>query len=59
MPSLAAVPPGCPFHPRCDHADALCSSAMPGSTRFGERRVRCHHPLSDAARVRVRETLPA
>ncbi len=59
MPSLAAVPPGCPFHPRCDHADALCGRTMPDPTHFGERQVRCHHPLSEAVRVRVRETLPA
>jgi peptide/nickel transport system ATP-binding protein len=59
MPSLAAVPPGCPFHPRCDHADALCGRTMPPSTRFGERRVRCHHPLDTAGRESVGQALIA
>lgn len=59
MPSLAAVPPGCPFHPRCDRADDICRRTMPAPTRFGARQVRCHHPLSDAARERLNAALPA
>ncbi len=59
MPSLAAVPPGCPFHPRCDYADELCSRAAPALTRFGERRVRCHHPVSRAMRESLGATLHA
>jgi peptide/nickel transport system ATP-binding protein len=28
-PSLANVPPGCPFHPRCPHAKDICRQEMP------------------------------
>jgi peptide/nickel transport system ATP-binding protein len=29
-PSLADVPAGCPFHPRCPHALEICTQQMPG-----------------------------
>jgi peptide/nickel transport system ATP-binding protein len=29
-PSLADLPTGCPFHPRCPHAMAICREKMPG-----------------------------
>jgi len=44
MPSLANLPPGCAFAPRCAHADAACNAAPP-EQRDGERGWRCHHPL--------------
>ncbi len=44
MPSLANLPPGCAFAPRCTHADAACNAAPP-ERRDGERGWRCHHPL--------------
>jgi peptide/nickel transport system ATP-binding protein len=47
-PSLANLPPGCPFSPRCVRATARCSAAMPGETPFpgsASRMARCHHPL--------------
>ncbi|MCE7989306.1 MAG: ABC transporter ATP-binding protein [Caldilinea sp. CFX5] len=28
-PSLANLPPGCPFHPRCPHVKAICTTQMP------------------------------
>jgi oligopeptide/dipeptide ABC transporter ATP-binding protein len=28
-PAITAVPPGCPFHPRCDHAQDLCAIEVP------------------------------
>ena len=46
-PDLIALPPGCPFHPRCPFATARCSIDRPvlGSTSFGasepDRRVAC------------------
>lgn len=43
MPSLAAVPPGCAFHPRCEHTDARCSSELPQLRAVGRRMVSCHH----------------
>jgi oligopeptide/dipeptide ABC transporter ATP-binding protein len=34
-PSLARLPAGCPFHPRCAHAVALCREEMPGPRVVG------------------------
>ncbi len=45
MPSLANLPPGCAFAPRCAHADSACNAAPP-EQRDGERGWRCHHPLA-------------
>ena len=47
-PSPLNVPPGCPFAPRCSHADDLCRSEPPpvGDERHG---AFCHHPLAGAA----------
>jgi len=28
-PNLSRVPPGCPFHPRCAHAEERCSRDVP------------------------------
>ncbi|MBV1694593.1 MAG: ABC transporter ATP-binding protein [Hyphomicrobiales bacterium] len=43
-PSLARLPPGCAFAPRCPRADAMCEVA-PETVREGARGWRCHHPL--------------
>jgi peptide/nickel transport system ATP-binding protein len=47
-PSPLNVSPGCPFAPRCSHADDLCRSEPP---RVGDQRhgAFCHHPLMGAA----------
>ncbi|GAU80767.1 ABC transporter ATP-binding protein [Bosea sp. BIWAKO-01] len=46
-PSLARLPQGCAFAPRCDYAQGDCLTIAPATTAFpGERGVRCHHPLS-------------
>jgi peptide/nickel transport system ATP-binding protein len=46
-PSLARLPQGCAFAPRCDHAQSDCISLAPDVTPFpGGRGVRCHHPLT-------------
>jgi len=29
VPSLLALPPGCRFAPRCPHARAACTAAIP------------------------------
>jgi peptide/nickel transport system ATP-binding protein len=45
-PSLARLPQGCAFAPRCGHASELCRTAAPDSLAHGEARAaRCHHPL--------------
>jgi peptide/nickel transport system ATP-binding protein len=46
-PTLASLPAGCAFNPRCRYADAVCGTA-PETTMAGQRGWRCHHPL-DAA----------
>ncbi len=46
-PGLAALPPGCPFHPRCDRASAVCQTEMPPAEPHGPaHEARCHHPLT-------------
>ena len=47
-PSLLALPPGCPFAPRCTRASDLCADDPP---RLGDagHGFRCHHPLEPAA----------
>lgn len=47
-PSLVNLPPGCPFGPRCDHADAMCRNE-PESIHVAGRSLRCHHPLRPTA----------
>jgi len=37
-----AVPDGCPFHPRCTQAEAICASERPPLTPSRERLVACH-----------------
>jgi peptide/nickel transport system ATP-binding protein len=41
VPNPITPPPGCPFHPRCDHADATCRTVVPMLLDG----VACHHPL--------------
>ena len=42
-PSPVAPPPGCPFHPRCPIAEAVCRIENPPLVTHGEgRRVACH-----------------
>ncbi|HKU98079.1 MAG TPA: ABC transporter ATP-binding protein [Vineibacter sp.] len=43
-PTLAALPHGCAFHPRCARADVACQTA-PEITSADARGWRCHHPL--------------
>jgi peptide/nickel transport system ATP-binding protein len=41
-PSLADLPSGCPFHPRCPHVKAICKNEMPPSLRQADgHRVAC------------------
>lgn len=43
-PSLATLPPGCAFAPRCPRAAPLCDTEPPWS-EDGARSARCHFPL--------------
>jgi peptide/nickel transport system ATP-binding protein len=41
-PSLADLPTGCPFHPRCPHVKDICREKMPNYTQVDENhRVAC------------------
>ncbi|QFY88127.1 ABC transporter ATP-binding protein [Magnetovirga frankeli] len=44
MPSPAAPPPGCHFHPRCPKADERCRQSYPPEQQEGERRFSCFYP---------------
>jgi len=41
-PNPRAVPPGCPFHPRCTQAEAACSEKRPDLAPSRDRQVFCH-----------------
>ena len=46
-PSLARLPPGCPFAPRCERATDICHVDAPASISYApDRAARCHHPLN-------------
>jgi peptide/nickel transport system ATP-binding protein len=42
MPTLMQIPPGCAFHPRCEHVTDVCRTQVPDYTRFDHSRVACH-----------------
>ena len=42
MPPLAAIPSGCPFHPRCAHAKPRCTEQQPSLTATATAAVACH-----------------
>ncbi|MGI9332158.1 MAG: ABC transporter ATP-binding protein [Gammaproteobacteria bacterium] len=43
VPDPAAPPPGCPFHPRCRHAEARCMSQVPVLRALGpSHEAACH-----------------
>jgi peptide/nickel transport system ATP-binding protein len=45
-PSLARLPQGCAFAPRCRYASEICRAAAPESLHHdAAREARCHHPL--------------
>jgi peptide/nickel transport system ATP-binding protein len=51
-PSLARLPQGCAFAPRCAFTSATCRTVTPDNRHItAERQTRCHHPLNarDAA----------
>ncbi|MDD2493855.1 MAG: ABC transporter ATP-binding protein [Tissierellia bacterium] len=42
VPDLSNLPPGCPFHPRCDKAMDICKKTFPKETILdGEHRIAC------------------
>lgn len=47
-PSLAHLPEGCSFRPRCPRATDICKT-MPALLPLGDTEVRCHHPIVEHA----------
>jgi oligopeptide/dipeptide ABC transporter ATP-binding protein len=47
-PSPSNPPPGCAFHPRCQHPakDARCAAERPLLHQIGRSEVACHHALA-------------
>jgi peptide/nickel transport system ATP-binding protein len=41
MPRLTAIPPGCAFNPRCEHAFARCRNERPELMQAGTTRAAC------------------
>ncbi len=41
-PDPRAVPPGCPYNPRCTQSEPVCRERHPGLVPNGERLVTCH-----------------
>ncbi len=41
-PDPRAVPPGCPYNPRCTQAEAICSESRPELELSRDRMVLCH-----------------
>jgi peptide/nickel transport system ATP-binding protein len=50
MPRLSAIPPGCPFNPRCPYVFDRCRVERPEPIQHSEHRVACH--LYDQSAVR-------
>jgi oligopeptide/dipeptide ABC transporter ATP-binding protein len=48
IPSAAAPPPGCHFHPRCPRATDICRTHYPDWHDPDGQGFACHHPLEDA-----------
>ncbi len=44
IPSAAAPPPGCHFHPRCSRATDICRTDYPAFRSEAGHGVACHHP---------------
>ncbi len=56
-PNLAALPSGCPFHPRCPYRFEPCDRQLPALTHLGGGRYkRCHLPEAPPLASRADET---
>ncbi|MET0773805.1 MAG: ABC transporter ATP-binding protein [Candidatus Limnocylindrales bacterium] len=57
-PSPEAPVTGCRFHPRCDHAMAICVTDVPAIRSFGEDHAVACHAVTEAGRLRSPDELP-
>jgi len=48
-PNLLALPPGCPFAPRCNYRDAACLAPAPLQEWDSGRRRACHRSVAEVA----------
>ncbi len=42
VPTVVNYPSGCPFHPRCPRAEAICTTARPDFSVEGDSAAACH-----------------
>jgi oligopeptide transport system ATP-binding protein len=49
LPSPVAIPPGCPFHPRCPHAFEPCDHLRPELVEHDGGLVACHLATQERA----------
>lgn len=60
VPQVLATPHGCPFHPRCPYARAVCHEATPALSSVGEQRwVACHLRPDEVQTLSSGGTAPA
>jgi oligopeptide/dipeptide ABC transporter ATP-binding protein len=45
VPSVAHYPSGCPFHPRCPRAEAVCATTLPAFVEVGAAAAACHFAI--------------
>ena len=62
-PSLIQVPPGCPFHPRCDFQERVgspCLTVRPDlvDANHSNHLVACHIPTDERRRIWTNEIVP-
>jgi peptide/nickel transport system ATP-binding protein len=52
-PDLLAIPPGCPFHPRCPHVQRRCVEEVPPLLAVGADRFSACHFWEEVQRGRA------
>ena len=58
MPRLNAIPPGCPFNPRCPYTMEICKTQVPLLLPSnGHHASACHLPLAEKERILSEEVL--
>ncbi len=49
-PNLLRIPPGCPFHPRCQYAQPICAVELPPDVDLGYGRTSACHFANEVVR---------
>jgi peptide/nickel transport system ATP-binding protein len=58
IPRLDALPTGCRFHPRCEHASDQCTREEPVLSEQAAHQVACFHEQSSDTKLRLRVVQP-